>query len=100
MSVDRTKFRAESGSCLGQERPAGELADCVAAHFPDVEAFREGDDLIIRGGQRFLIVRRAGPNGFHVAENVTVPSTNLVDFGGGAQRTLDQLVDEIANFAK
>ena len=100
MSVDRTKFRAEAGSCLGQERPAGELADCVAAHFPDVEAFREGDDLIIRGGQRFLIVRRAGPNGFHVAENVTVPSTNLVDFGGGAQRTLDQLVDEIANFAK
>ena len=100
MSVDRTKFRAEAGSCLGQNRPAGELADCVAAHFPDVEAFREGDDLIIRGGQRFLIVRRAGPNGFHVAENVTVPSTNLVDFGGGAQRTLDQLVDEIANFAK
>ena len=100
MSVDRTKFRAEVGSCLGQDRPAGELADCVAAHFPDVEAFREGDDLIIRGGQRFLIVRRAGPNGFHVAENVTVPSTNLVDFGGGAQRTLDQLVDEIANFAK
>jgi hypothetical protein len=62
--------------------------------------YREGDDLIIRGGARFLIVRRAGPNGFHVAENVTVPTTNLVDFGGGAQRTLDQLVDEIANFAK
>ena len=100
MTPDRNKFRAEVGSCLGQDRPAGELADCVAAHFPDVEAFREGDDLIIRGGQRFLIVRRAGPNGFHVAENVTVPSTNLVDFGGGAQRTLDQLVDEIANFAK
>jgi hypothetical protein len=35
-----------------------------------------------------------------VAENVTVPTTNLVDFGGGAARTLDQLVDEIANFAK
>jgi hypothetical protein len=99
MSLDRAKFRAEAGTCLGQERPAGELVDCVAAHFPDVEAYREGDDLIIRGGQRFLIVRRAGPNGFHVAENVTVPSTNLVDFGGGAQRTLDQLVDEIANFA-
>jgi hypothetical protein len=100
MSLDRDKFRAEAGSCLGQNRPAGELADCVAAHFPDVEVYRQGDDLIIRGGQRFLVVRRAGPNGFHVAENVTVPTTNLVDFGGGAQRTLDQLVDEIANFAK
>jgi hypothetical protein len=85
MTPDRNKFRAEVGSCLGQDRPAGELADCVAAHFPDVEVYREGDDLIIRGGQRFLI---------------TVPTTNLVDFGGGAQRTLDQLVDEIANFAK
>jgi hypothetical protein len=100
MTPDRNKLRAEAGSCLGQDRPAGELADCVAAHFPDVEVYREGDDLIIRGGQRFLIIRRAGPNGFHVAENVTVPTTNLVDFGGGAQRTLDQLVDEIANFAK
>jgi hypothetical protein len=100
MTPDRNKLRAEAGNCLGQDRPAGELADCVAAHFPDVEVYREGDDLIIRGGARFLIVRRAGPNGFHVAENVTVPTTNLVDFGGGAQRTLDQLVDEIANFAK
>ena len=100
MTPDRNKFRAEVGSCLGQDRPAGELADCVAAHFPDVEVYREGDDLVIRCGQLFLIVRRAGPNGFHVAENVTGPTTNLVDFGGGAQRTLDQLVDEIANFAK
>jgi hypothetical protein len=100
MTPDRNKLRAEAGNCLGQDRPAGELADCVAAHFPDVEVYREQDDLVIRGGQRFLIVRRAGPNGFHVAENVTVPTTNLVDFGGGAARTLDQLVDEIANFAK
>jgi hypothetical protein len=100
MTPDRNKFRAEVGSCLGQDRPAGELADCVAAHFPDVEVYREQDDLVIRGGQRFLIVRRAGPNTFKVSENVAVPTTNLVDFGGGAQRTLDQLVDEIANFAK
>jgi hypothetical protein len=100
MTPDRNKLRAEAGNCLGQDRPAGELADCVAAHFPDVEVYREQDDLVIRGGQRFLIVRRAGPNTFKVSENVAVPTTNLVDFGGGAQRTLDQLVDEIANFAK
>jgi hypothetical protein len=100
MSLDRNKFHAAAGSCLGQSRPAGELVDCVAAHFPDVEVYREQDDLVIRGGTRFLIVRRAGPNSFQVAENVTVPTTNLVDFGGGAARTLDQLIEEIANFAK
>ena len=100
MSVDRAKFHAEAGSCLGQNRPVGELAGCVAAHFPDVDVYREQDDLVIRGGARFLIVRRAGPDSFHVAENVTVPSTNLVDFGGGATRSLAELIDEIANFAK
>jgi hypothetical protein len=100
MSPDRQKFHAAAGSCLGENRPAGELVDCVAAHFPDVEVYREQDDLVIRGGTRFLIVRRAGPNSFQVAENVTVPTTNLVDFGGGATRTLPQLIDEIANFAK
>ena len=100
MSVDRAKLHAEAGSCLGQNRPAGELVDCVAAHFPDVEVFREQDDLIIRGGARFLIVRRAGPDSFKVSENVAVPTTNLVDFGGGATRSLAQLLDEIANFAK
>jgi hypothetical protein len=99
MSFDRQKFLAEAANCLGENRPAGELVDCVATHFPEVEAYRQQDDLIIRGGTRFLVVRRAGPDGFHVAENVTVPTTNLVDFGGGATRTLGELVDEIANFA-
>lgn len=99
MNFDRGKFKREAGSCLGQDKPAGELVDCVAAHFPAVEVFRENDDLIIKGGSRFLVVRRAGPNSFRVSENVAVPSTNLVDFGGGAERTLDQLVDEIATLA-
>ncbi|HZL30180.1 MAG TPA: hypothetical protein VFC54_03850 [Pseudolabrys sp.] len=71
----------------------------MSAHFPDVEVFREGDDLVIKGGQRFLIVRRAGPDIFRVSQNVAVPSTNLVDFGGGAERSLDQLIDEIAALA-
>ncbi len=100
MSMDRQKFQAEAGSCLGQNKPAGELVDCVASHFPDVEVYRENDDLIIKGGSRFLIVRRAGANSFRVTENVAVPSTNKVDAGGGAERTLDQLIDEIAALAE
>ena len=97
--VDRAKLRAEAGTCLGQAKPAGELVDCVSRHFPDVDVFRENDDLVIKGGQRFLIVRRNGANEFHVSENVAVPSTNVVDAGGGAVRTLDQLIDEIATLA-
>jgi hypothetical protein len=100
MSVDRQKFHAEAGSCLGQSRPAGELVDCVASHFPDVEVFRENDDLVIKGGQRFLVVRRDGADRFHVTENVSVPSTTVVDEGGGRLRTLDQLIDEIAGLAE
>ncbi|MBS0246625.1 MAG: hypothetical protein JSR61_08380 [Proteobacteria bacterium] len=98
--ADRSKLKAEAGACLGQSKPAGELVDCVSAHFPDVEVFRENDDLIIKGGHRFLIVRRAGPDAFRVSENVSVPSTNLVDSGGGMPRTLDQLIDEIATLAE
>jgi hypothetical protein len=100
MSIDGKKLREEARACLGENRPAGELVDCVAMSFPDVEVYREMDDLVIKGGTRFLIVRRIGADRFHVAENVTVPSTNLVDFGGGAERTLDQLIDEISVFAR
>lgn len=99
MSVDRTKFRSEAGSCLGQDKPAGDLVDCVAVHFPDVEVFRENDDLVIKGGHRFLVVRRDGPDKFRVSESVSVPSTNAVDAGGGTVRTLDELIDEIATLA-
>lgn len=97
--VDRAKLKADAVACIGQSKPAGDLVDCVSAHFPDVEAFRENDDLVIKGGQRFLVVRRAGADEFRVSENVAVPSTNLVDFGGGAPRTLDELIDEIAGLA-
>jgi hypothetical protein len=100
MSVDRHKLKAEAASCLGQNKPAGELVDCVAAHFPDVDVYRENDDLVIKGGQRFLVVRRDGADHFHVTENVSVPSTTVVDEGGGNLRTLDQLIDEIAALAE
>ena len=99
MSLDRKKLRGEAGACLAGNKPAGELVDCVAAHFPDVEVYRENDDLVIKGGSRFLIVRRNGADRFHVTENVAVPSTNVVDTGGGAERTLDQLIDEISALA-
>ena len=94
--MDRNKLKAEATNCLGQNKPAGELVECVSEHFPDIEVYRENDDLIVKDGSRFLIVRRDGPDRFRVSENVAVPSTNLVDFGGGAPRTLDQLIDEIS----
>jgi hypothetical protein len=96
MSTDLQKFKREAGACLGQNKPAGELVDCVAANFPNVEVYRENEDLVIKGGSRFLIVRRNGADRFRVTENVAVPSTNVVDAGGGNERTLDQLIDEIA----
>jgi hypothetical protein len=77
----------------------GELVECVSAHFPDVEVYRENEDLIVKGGGKYLIVRRTGPDRFRVSENIAVPSTNLVDAGGGAERTLDELIADIATLA-
>ena len=67
----------------------------MAEHFPDVEVFRESDDLIIKGGGRFLVVRRVGPIRSGSRDNVAVPSTNTVDQGGGTKRTLTELIDDI-----
>jgi len=96
VSVDRAKFKAEAEACLGQSKPAGELVECVQRHFPDVQVNRERDDLVIKGGTRFLVVKRDGTSRFRVTDNVAVPSTNTVDAGGGREITLDQLIDEIA----
>jgi hypothetical protein len=89
----------EAQACLGRNAPAGELVECVSKHFPDVEANRENDDLIIKGGQNFLVVKRAGPDRFLATKSASAPSTNKVDAGGGTEYSLDQLVDEIANLA-
>ena len=97
MSDDRQKLKAEILGCLGQDKPAGELVDCIGKNFPDAEAYRENDDLIVKSGTRFLIVRRTGRDSFRVSENIVAPSTNLVDFGGGTERNLDQLIDEISS---
>jgi len=98
MSAD--ELRAEAAACLGQDKPAGELVDCVSRHFPNAEVFRENDDLVIKGGGRFLIVRRTGPDLFRITQNVAVPSTNIVDDGGGRETTLHELVDQIATLAQ
>ncbi len=64
MSVDRAKFKAEAQACLGQSKPAGELVECVQRHFPDVQVNREKDDLVIKGGTRFLVVSATGRTAF------------------------------------
>jgi hypothetical protein len=88
-------FLSQAKTCLAGDKPVGDLVDCVQEHFPDVDVFREADDLIIKGGGRFLIVRRAGPDLFRITESVAVPSTNSVDGGGGREITLDALISEI-----
>jgi hypothetical protein len=100
MSVDGKKLREDARACLGKDRPAGELVDCLTRSFPDLEVYRETDDLIIKGGSQYLIVRRFGADRFRVAESAWAPTTNLVDFGGGTDRTLDQLIDEISVFGR
>lgn len=92
-----SEFRAAVQACIGSTKPVGELADCVADHFPDVEVYRENDDLVIKGGSRFLVVRRDGPDSFRITENVAVPSTNEVDAGGGRKITMNELIDEISS---
>ncbi len=96
MSTDQ--FRSAATACLAGNKPAGELVDCMTEHFPEVEVFRENDDLIIKGGSRFLVVRRDGPDAFRVTDNVAVPSTNTVGAGGGTRRTLTELIDDIVTF--
>lgn len=99
MSLNRDQLLKEAQTCLGREAPAGDLVECLARRFPDIEVNRQNDDLILKGGQRFLIVRRVAANKFKVSENAAAPTVNLIDFGGGADRDLDQLIDEISTLA-
>jgi hypothetical protein len=97
--ADPDKLKLDAQACLGEAKSAGTLVECVSAHFPDVDVYRENEDLIVKGGGKYLIVRRAGPDRFRVSENIAVPSTNLVDQGGGMERTLDELIADIATLA-
>ena len=99
MSVDINKLKAGALACIGQDKPASELAEYINNSFEDIRAYAEEDDLVVRGGERYIVVKRIGPDKFHVAENVTLPTTNLVDHGGGAERNLEHLLHEISVLA-
>ena len=75
MSLDIKKLKAGALACIGQDKPASELAEYINNSFEDIRAYAEEDDLVVRGGERYIVVKRIGPDRFHVAENVTIPST-------------------------
>jgi hypothetical protein len=97
---DRQALRAELSSLLLRPVSAAELDEFVPRHWPSLSAFRENDDLILVEGARRMFVRRIGPERFRTSENAAASgSTNLLDFGGGSERDLDGLIDEITAFA-
>ena len=100
MSADRNGFKKEVLACLGKDTGVVALQACIASHFPDLEVYREDDDLVIKHGGRFLIVRRAGADKFRTEIMIEAPSTNEVDAGGGIERDVDGMFDEITNFAE
>lgn len=99
MSADRNAFNAEVLACLSKEAGVGALRDCIAGHFPNLEVFRENDDLIVKHGGRFVIVRRDGPDRFRTSDYVSAPSTNEVDMGGGVPHDALGLFDKITGLA-
>jgi hypothetical protein len=99
MSSNRELFKQEVTACLGKDAGVVALLDCIAGHFPDLEVFRENDDLIVKHGGRFLIIRRSGKDGFRTSDYVEAPTTNEVDMGGGTERNVDELFDHIVGLA-
>jgi hypothetical protein len=100
MSVESETFKANLIACLGQDEGVTALQACIAGHFPDFEVFRENEDLIIRDASRFLIVRRTAADRFRTQSYVSVPSTNEVDRGGGVERDVDGLFNELVAFSE
>jgi len=99
MSDDIKKLVAGAKACIGENKPVSELAEFINNSFEDIRAYAEEDDLVVRGGDRYIVIKRVGPDRFHVAENVQIPSTSLVDRGGGAERNLEHLLHEISVLA-
>jgi hypothetical protein len=98
---DRQAFKTDMASALQRDVTAAELDSVVSRHFPDMNVFRENDDLIIVGLEtRRLLVRRVGPDRFVTSDHAAASgSTNILDAGGEHERDLDGLVDEITAFA-
>ena len=98
---NRQAFKSDLAAALQRNVTAAELEAIVSKHFPDLNVFRENDDLIIVGVEtRRLLVRRTGPDRFVTSDHAAASgSTNLLDAGGEREQDLDGLVDEIAAFA-
>jgi hypothetical protein len=93
------RLAKELSALLKSKKSAADLDAFIAKNFPDVEAYREKSDLVLKHGGQYLFVRRAGPKRFRTSEHTTVPTTNVVDSGGGEERDVRGLVEEIAAFA-
>ena len=98
---DRQAFKSDLTAVLRRDVTAAELGAVVSKHFPELNVFRENDDLVIVDGEtRRLLIRRVGPDRFVTSDHAAASgSTNLLDLGGEAERDLDALIDEIAAFA-
>jgi len=98
---ERQAFKNDLAAALQRNVSAAELDVVVSKHFPDLNVFRENEDLIIVHGEtRRLLIRRVGPDRFVTSDHAAASgSTNLLDAGGEGQRDVDALIDEIAAFA-
>jgi hypothetical protein len=98
---DRQAFKNDLVAVLRQDVPAAGLETIVSKHFPELNVFRENDDLVIVDGEiRRLLIRRIGPDRFATSDHAAASgSTNLLDIGGEAECDLDGLTDRIAAFA-
>jgi hypothetical protein len=99
MSVDQAAFKNEVSACL-QQKGVEALATCIGKHFPDLEVYKENDDLVIRNARRFLVVRRVDADRFYTAQYTAAPTTNQVDLGGGTKRDADELFNELSGFSE
>ena len=98
---DRQAFKNDIAAVLQRDVTAAELDAVVSKHFPDLNVFRENEDLVIVDGEtRRLLIRRVGPDRFVTSDHAAASgSTNLLDMGGEGERDLDALIDEITAFA-
>ena len=98
---ERQAFKNDLAAALQRNVPAAELDAVVSRHFPDLNVFRENEDLVIVDGEtRRLLVRRIRSDRFVTSDHAAASgSTNLLDAGGEHERDLDGLVDEITAFA-
>ena len=97
---ERAKFHQEVTGCLASDAGTAALMTCIAAHFPDFDVYREEDDIVIRDGNRFLMIRRTGAGSFRTQTYVDSPNTNEIDEGGGHARDTESLYDELVAFSE